>query len=71
VALINKVFMGAAGKTKFARVFHDIVFIESMHVFPSLLKMKFVFGGSCQVFDIKSFVTLYNIIPTRHGQAVA
>jgi hypothetical protein len=28
VALVNKVFMGATGKTKFARALYDIVFIE-------------------------------------------
>jgi hypothetical protein len=35
VALINEVFTGATGKTKFARASHDIVFIESTHIFPS------------------------------------
>ena len=35
MALVNKLFMGATGKTKFARAPHDIVFIESTHVFPS------------------------------------
>jgi hypothetical protein len=35
VALINEVFTGATCKTKFARASHDIVFIESTHIFPS------------------------------------
>ena len=36
MALVNKVFMGATGKTKFARALHNIVFIESIHIFSFL-----------------------------------
>ena len=71
VALINKVFVGGTGKTEFARVSHDIVFIESMNVSPMLPKMKFVLDGCSQVSGIKSFGTRYSIIPKLHGQAKA
>ena len=63
VALVNKLFMGATGKTESACVSHAIVFIESIHVFLQLVqnKIRFFDGGS-QVFGIKSFVTLSEII---------
>jgi hypothetical protein len=63
--------MGTTGKTKFARVSHDIVFIESMNVFPQPIQTQFVLDGGSQVLGIRSFVTRYSIIPQLHGQAKA
>ena len=48
MALVNKLFMGATDKTKFARVSHDIVSIEGTCVFPQFAKTKFVLGGGSQ-----------------------
>ena len=38
--LVNKAFMGGKGKTKFARDFHDIVFIAGTYVSPVWQKLN-------------------------------